>query len=287
MIDVRALVSEAQELEPLPASTTRLASLVAQPEWDLDEIVAAISFDQALAGMLLGLANSAVSGARVEVNTIRDAVGRVGAGTVLSLAVGARLKHELMQALPAYDIAEGGLFRHSVCAALAAQRAAEVTGTEPPPESFAAALLHDIGKLILGRFLPPHLSRHLREQREEQGLSWIEAENATLRINHAHLGGLVARSWKLPATIEEAVHSHHAPDEVENERARAVCRVVRLADCVAISVGAGTTDRAAPDLDAALADFGMTRETFDAYASGVAADLGTVLACYGAGSRAA
>jgi len=90
VIEMQRLVDAANSLEPLPASVTRLAALVASDDYDARDVVEVISFDPALTASILHAANSASSAATKPVSTVHDAVVRLGGGPVLSIATGGR-----------------------------------------------------------------------------------------------------------------------------------------------------------------------------------------------------
>ena len=120
MLDLDSLAQAASNLEPLPASVARLAAAVAVTDPDLNEIIDVIQYDQALTATLLRSANSAASGSLNPVKTVRDAVIRLGTGSVLWLAVQSSARRRLQRAVPEYGLSEGELWRHSVGASLAA-----------------------------------------------------------------------------------------------------------------------------------------------------------------------
>ena len=163
MLDQSELVRAAYALDPLPASVSRLATLVARENWSVKEAEDVIALDQALTVKILRLANSAAGGSRLKIATVGDALVRLGVGVVLSMATGSSVQRLIRVGLPEYGLSEGDLWRHSVAAALASEAAASVCQTPVPPESFTAALLHDIGKLVLVQFLDPDLLRYLGE----------------------------------------------------------------------------------------------------------------------------
>jgi putative nucleotidyltransferase with HDIG domain len=113
--------------------------------------------------------------------------------------------------------------------ALATQRAAaeigRVVGWVERDELAVAALLHDIGRLVISRLHPGYkvyfdaVSRtpeqRLREEREQLG------------IDHALVGGVLARRWNLPQRIAVAIERHHADD------AEGLAAMVATADMVA------------------------------------------------------
>ena len=113
--------------------------------------------------------------------------------------------------------------------ALAAQRAADqigrVVGWVERDELAVAALLHDVGRLVISRLHPGYkvyfdaISRtpeqRLRDEREQLG------------IDHALVGGVLARRWNLPQRIAVAIERHHAED------ADGLAALVATADMVA------------------------------------------------------
>lgn len=260
------LILQAQDLEPLPATATRLAKLVADPNAEMKEIVETLSLDPALTVKVLRVANSAASGATNEISTVDRAVIRLGTGAVLSMAVAAGVRTRMLGAVEAYDISEGRLWEHSVAAALAAESMIGLPKLPVPPETFTAALLHDVGKLVLGRFLDDEIQTFLRRAREEGGHTESDAEDEVLSVNHAELGGLIATYWKLPRSICLGIQYHHEPEECgDDEGLGHVPWVVHLANLVARRLGHGCDD-VLPDDEAfapALEALEMDEKKFD------------------------
>lgn len=256
MIDLHDLIEQANELAPLPASTVRLAELVSVPEFQLDEVAELIAFDQSLTLKLLRAANAADSGAAVPVSTAREAVLRMGAARVLALAVACGAKPLLQTRIPAYGLDEGALWRHSVAAAVAMEIAPNFCQVEVPPEAFTAALLHDIGKLVMGRFLRPEILGFIQRAQEVDHLGRLEAESLLLNVHHGELGGLIAQHWKLPARVVLGITYHHNPEQGRD----VICDLTCLANQVAKRIEAGLEGRPfAFDLEAGVQErLGLT-----------------------------
>lgn len=210
-------------------SGTKLASLVADPASTLESIIEVVGLDQSLAGRALRAANSAASAARSPITTVKDAVVRLGRSTMLTLAFGPKVRQNLQQAVPEFGLAENMLWRHSVAAALAAESLGSLGKVAIPPEAYAAALLHDIGKLVLARFLDPDLLSYLQRAQDEGHCHPLQAEMEILEVNHAELGALVARHWGLPEAIALGIQYHHSPSDDHP----LVCHVVCAADVLA------------------------------------------------------
>jgi putative nucleotidyltransferase with HDIG domain len=239
VIDLDEMAQAASRLEPLPTSSTRLAALVCSGTPELGQVVEIVQFDEALTVSLLRSANSSWSSSRSEIKTVRDAVIRLGASPVLALTLGMNVRRHLGDAVPQYGLSEGELWRHSVASSLGAELLAPRAAQRPPPETATAALLHDVGKLVMARFLDRALLEQLQEH-QERGATRIDAEAEVLGIDHAELGALIARSWALPETLVRGIREHARPRPGSD----GLVHAVYLADAMAKAVGAGPDDNA-------------------------------------------
>ena len=270
MIDLVAVSRAAACFEPLSTSVTRLAGLVACDSADLAQIVEVVRYDQALTAALLRGANSAWSASRTEVTTVTDAVVRLGAGPVMALAMGANVKARFARAVPAYDLAEGELWSHSVAASLAAETLVLVCKDRLPVETATAALLHDVGKLIVTRFVDS-ADLGAIEAARELGATRMKAEAEALGVDHAGLGEMIARAWALPDALVAGIARHHAPGAAEAGRTTLIAYGVHLADVVAKVVAGGNDDNA--DLETfarATGELGLTADGYDSVCNIVA-----------------
>jgi HD-like signal output (HDOD) protein len=268
VIDLDELARAATKLAPLPTSSTRLAALVCDGTPELGQVVEIVQFDEALTASLLQSANSSWSASRSEITTVRDAVIRLGASPVLALTLGMTVRRRLLDSLPQYGLGEGELWRHSVAASLAAELLTQRAPHRPPAETATAALLHDLGKLVMARFLDRGLLHQLHEA-QIGGAGRLEAERAVLGIDHAELGGLIARSWALPDSLVRGIREHGcprpAPALAPSDQPRdTLVAAVHLSDVVAKAVGAGIDDNPDPVAFAsAMGELGLGAPEFD------------------------
>ena len=107
----------------------------------------------------------------------------------------------------------------------AADRLARELEYEDRDELLCSALLHDVGKLVLTHAYPGYPSRSTA--RRARPRSALHRERLELGVDHALVGGVLARRWGLPNRLATAIERHHA-DDVEGEAA-----LVRLADMLA------------------------------------------------------
>jgi len=100
---------------------------------------------------------------------------------------------------------------------------------------YLAALLHDVGKMVMGEFVYDSFEKISRLVSEE-GYSFIEAEKKVIGIDHAELGGKIAERWNFPKDIVDALSYHHRPDLMEQNN-NVIAWLVYLADQVCMLLG--------------------------------------------------
>lgn len=204
MLDQTLVTKAAAAVEPLPPTVSRLASAMGREDYGLREIEQIIAYDPVLTGRLLRIANSAALSTGPPIANVRAAILRVGAGRVLSYALSGSISKQLQRPVAGYGLGQGVLWRHLVASALAVELLDGVAKQRVPSEAFAAALLHDLGQVVMAQFLDPRLL-HLIELAKEQGLSTREAEVEILGVHQGEVGALVAQEWKLPDRIVRAI----------------------------------------------------------------------------------
>ena len=228
-IDHNRLIEQAQALAPFPARIVRLAQIIANPRCNLEDVAEVIAYDQALTLKMLRAANSAAEGAASHITNVKEAITRLGAARILSTAVAAGARPHFQNEIPAYGLEEGALWKHSVTAAVAAETIPKYSAVESPPEAFTAALLHDVGKTVMGRFLSPEILTCVTFARVADHLTQAEAESKILGMHHGELGGLIAEHWKLPDRVIQGIIHHHSPEEGND----IVCDLTYLANEIA------------------------------------------------------
>ena len=248
-IDRAALLRAAQELEPLPPSALRLSTLLSNPDWDPDEVGRAVRFDPALTAKMLRVANSAALGSRQRISTVEAAIVRLGPGSVLALALGSSLGQAIKRTGAGYCGEPRDLWSHAVAASFAAENLRRKCTHPVPVESATAALLHDVGKLVLARAASPSQKSVIEFAVRERGLELHQAELEQLGIHHGELGGAVAADWGLPAQLVSAIAFHHQPDASPEVSVDPLVAAVRLADLCANRMLDPIEERSLPPAD--------------------------------------
>lgn len=246
-----AIEEAAARLTPLSHSASRLVELNSSPSVSITDVAGVIVNDQVLTASLLREANSAASAATDPISTVDVAVVRLGMSRVMTLALRLSLSREMSGPLPQYELGEGHLGLVSVVGSIAAELVREQAKVPMRPELTTAALLRDIGMLVLARFLdgPPQV---LLEVVRGEGASLADGERMVLDANHGEAGGLLCQTWRLPETVRLGVQYHHDPFECPDPIAHGVFLADTIAHHVAVRTG-GTWSHSTPDDDVVAA----------------------------------
>ncbi|MFL5885155.1 MAG: HDOD domain-containing protein [Thermoleophilaceae bacterium] len=224
----RRLTAAFEALEIFPAlaeSRNRVLRLVREEHSSGGDVVAAIESDVSLVIAVLRIANRAQTHPKKgKVATIPQAVEILTPSGVEALAARTHT-FDFFERVSGWDAAPERFRLHAVATQRAAERLCKEVGFEEKDELLVSALLHDIGKLVLLHAYPGYPGQvHGEAQTPEER---IHRERRELGVDHALVGGVLARRWGLPGRLAAAIERHHA-DEVDGEAA-----LIRLADMLA------------------------------------------------------
>lgn len=222
-----------------PATGNKVAQLLNKPDYSVFQVANVIKYDPSITANILKMANSPYFGPQHKISSIHDAVIYLGQKSLLRAIQTSGISKYYKKGTPGYYDKATDLWEHSVAVALMSQiLSKKITGREDTT-LYTAALLHDVGKIIMGEFVRDSLKK-ISEIVNTQKLSFLEAEEIVLGINHADLGGRIAEYWNFPVEIKDAVSYHHRPDLLEKEE-KIMPWIVYMADqaCLMMGVGGG------------------------------------------------
>jgi len=232
---ISRIMSEVKSFPGMPFTASKILLLGRDPDFGTSEIEDILKYDPGLTANILKLTNSAYFGLASPVSSLRQACMLLGWKRILQLAMTMCMSTLMKKPVPGYDLPHGELWRHSVAASVAAEALVRFLSLEDADEAFTAALLHDIGKFVLGNCVREDLEK-IKEM-VAKGLSFEVAEYIVLGMNHAHVGGRILKNWSLPPKLVGAVRWHHDPEKCERECI--FSDLVHVADMVAHRAGFG------------------------------------------------
>lgn len=166
-----------------------------------------IERDQTLTMRVLTVANSPFYGFSRRISTIDLAIVILGLNTIKEIVMSLAIQKFFTNVgKTLFDVK--GFWKYSVLCGAAGRVLARKMDYRLAGEAFVAGLVHDIGILILIQYFASDFAE-IRKKQRNHGMTFVEAENAVLRCTHADIGAWLARKWKLPENIEQAVLFHH------------------------------------------------------------------------------
>jgi len=236
MKKIEEIIKEIDKLKPVSYIGDKITDIVSNPDSSLSELVGIVKYDQGMTANLLRICNSAYFGLSKEIASVRQAVAYLGIDKVASLIMMGNSADNLSEAQEGYDLTEGELWRYSVSSALLAQDLAEKRNLNNVSLVFTAALLKDIGKVILNTYVKDSFEAISKEV-QDNGLTFLDAEKKVIGIDHAELGARVAEQWNFSPAMVNIIRNHHHPDKAPADDL--TIPIVYVADCICMMMGKG------------------------------------------------
>lgn len=236
--ELKKIIMDIRTLPTLPGVINKLNILSENAKASVQEMARIVSSDQVLSARILRLANSPSYGF-YRVSTISNAMILLGVNVVKSLAISSSI-FEIMEKNSI------GLWEHSLGAGVAANLIARKLALPECEEIATAALLHDIGKVIIS-LKCSEAEEQIKCLMDEKQIYMWEAERDVLDTDHAEVGGWLSKSWFLPEKLSEPIAFHHDVQQSKNHRIKTA--VVHLADVLIKASGFGDSgDRHVPQI---------------------------------------
>jgi HD-like signal output (HDOD) protein len=194
---------------PCPELLTRLQQAMAEAEPDLNEVARIAQADVAMAATLIRNANGAAFAASAPVVSAGQAMNRLGLKQSAALMNAFLARH----AIPVSHPLLTGFWDQSTRRAQAlAWVATQLPGLSPDLAHSYGLFCH-VGLPVLMQSVRGYAGTMV-EARARRDRSFIETENANHRTDHAVVGALTARAWRLAPSVMAAIRLHHSVESL-------------------------------------------------------------------------
>jgi HD-like signal output (HDOD) protein len=231
-VDPEELIRRVGELPALPRVANHILALIADPNTTAGKLEKAIVLDQALTAKILKIANSSFYGGLRDVNTVSEAIVRLGFVTIRNWTLVTAAKSVFLD--DASGPALQQIWQQSVLSAMASQLVAEHVRHSSPESVFVGGLMQNIGQLALAK-ASPELFRQVLDTSADAQVPYHVVERELLGFDHGALGALLIREWNLSDELEEAVRTHHRLAEAG--MARSLAAMIALGEEIAACSG--------------------------------------------------
>jgi len=225
-------------VQPIPVDYLRLMRLLGNPQSGSTEIVTLATTNPVLSARILRTVNSPFFGRSQKITSVGRGITLLGYNNVRMLV----LRESLNAVTPTGDSGAvefcNKIWIHSAAVSACAAYIGTALFKFPDYELGTIGLLHDIGKYFI-HLLPA--TTHVPNTQPS-----VLQEDATYGINHAALGSVIGRNWRLSENTVKAIEYHHHPMFVPPETIPSSCLrqsfVVCLSDLICKSMGFAAQD---------------------------------------------
>ncbi len=222
------LVKEIDEIPAFPENIAAIQKLCTSPDVTIKEISEHISRDPALTTSILKLANSAGYLTIRKVDTIEEAVMKIGIKGINTLLVASGAFNIMDSRYKRYEAIRKTSYKRAFYAQKLSLHSHQSKNSE---FAYLGALLADIGKIVL-LSIDEKLQEKLKQIAGYKGLEDTNLlEEISLGLSHSTLGSLIVKKWRfndaLITAIELNRRPHLAPDNLKQ-----LIYTIYIADCL-------------------------------------------------------
>lgn len=225
------------QIPSLPMVYYEFSSAVSNLDISFEEIGKVIGQDPGLTAKLLKIVNSAYFGFDTPVETISHAINIIGIDQLNDMVLSTVVMNQFKN-VPSEALEMDSFWKHSIACAIASKVLAIEMGVENPERIFVAALMHDIGRLIICNKASFETLK-IFFMMKNQNIELCAAEREVLGFDHAELGGRMLEEWNLPEFHQEILKYHHNPSLAPNYMIEA--SIVHVADILINTLELGSS----------------------------------------------
>lgn len=215
-------------IPPCPELLVQLQQVMDCADPDLHAVARIARSDVAMSAVLLKLVNSALYARSTPVVTVEQAMSTLGLRQTAAMLTGFLVR----SALPVNSPLLGQFWEHSGRRALALAHIARQLYDLEPDLAHTMGLFCHVGLPVMLKGLRGYAGT-LVEARARTDRSFIATENAAHRTDHAVVGALVARTWRMAPTLQMAVRLHHDFEILHDEQLPLEVRTLVAANLLA------------------------------------------------------
>ncbi|MBI3854155.1 MAG: HDOD domain-containing protein [Planctomycetes bacterium] len=259
--DPKDYLDSLDDLPSLPAAAIQALSVADDPSSTASDLLRVIMSDPPLAAKVLRVANSVHFHRGHDVSDLQTAIVRLGFSNVRNLLMGVAVMRSFNPFFAGSPYTREEFWVHSIAVGVTASRLSGRSEQLCASSSFVMGLLHDIGKLVLGRSARDRFAQSIQLSLGGK-IPLFEAERLRLGCDHAAVSGELLAAWKFPRELVEPVRWHHEPRNCEAaHRPHAI--ILQTADWICNVHHLGKAGNAHPVAPAAesLIKLGVTGES--------------------------
>ncbi len=257
------LKEKIQQLPALPESAIKLEAIYHDPNSSFDDMVKILELDPLLTADILKAANSPLYGFTREINTITQAVGLFGMGTIRGFALAMIVKKSFDLNLSPYGISNSQFSDLSKM-----QSALAVTWyLRQKPQLMdllsPASFLIEIGKVMIAQCLLDESKHDEFKTKIEAGESVRATEEAFCDTYTAEVSADIFNHWKFDEDLIKLIRHCGEPEACDDEKLKEATKVLHVIR-IATGLNGVFTDETLTKAKELIQQYGLDLESFEA-----------------------
>jgi HD-like signal output (HDOD) protein len=195
------------ELPSMPDITQRIAKVIQDDQTDSEDIARVLQADPTIAAKLINVANSAAYRGKVPIDTLPDALTRLGRAVTHNLVISFALGKLFQSGSKVLQQRMLQLWKHLSYVAPICHELANVTPGLAPDQALLCGLLHDIGALAI-----------ISAARGNPLIENPKTLDCVIANLKAEVGAMVLRHWQFPDYFaQSALHAEDWMEDITEE----------------------------------------------------------------------
>jgi diguanylate cyclase (GGDEF)-like protein len=196
----------------LPTIALRILQARTQSDQDVAELARLIEGDPTLAARTLRTINSPLYSLSHPVTSVQRALALIGLKPLRALVLGHCLATLVERQKPSFD--QRAFWTESVCGAIFAREISLYLKRREADDDFTAAILRDIGVIVLDRLFPGRYKQVARHNNVERRDGEVALEREIFGVDHAFVGSHLLTTWNLSNNLTLPIRYHHEPEDL-------------------------------------------------------------------------
>ncbi|MDD5757679.1 MAG: HDOD domain-containing protein [Desulfobulbaceae bacterium] len=235
MLTADKIAEKFNNSKTLPHVAIRVTQMANDEKSTMRDFEEIIQMDPVLVSRLLKLVNSPFFGLKDKVDSISRAVVYVGMKNLRNLVAVEGLRN-IFKDERDDGFSRQRLWLHSATVAILSDMIGKRIFGDAREDLFLAGIIHDIGLIAIDQVAGEELRAACRLYNAEKK-SLIECERELVGADHAEVGFKLAKEWKMPADVVNAIRFHHNAEK--SQQPSSVSGIVQLAEYIAAKMKFG------------------------------------------------
>ncbi|MCD4829050.1 MAG: HDOD domain-containing protein [Candidatus Cloacimonetes bacterium] len=232
MIKMSDIIADIEFLPPFSKVAQKALTVIRQEDFSMNDMTELIRYDPALTANILKVVNSAAFVTTREINDLKTAMSLLGATQMTSIIMMSAAKKYFDKHLDGYEFYQGELWEHSLSVAVIAVELRRYAPEVDESVLFTAALLHDIGKIVLSQYVSAEFEQ-IVQLISDKDIDFTTAERKIIGFTHPAVGSAILKKWNFGRTITDVAKYHQSPEHVDNP----YVDLTALADFISFLIG--------------------------------------------------